>query len=49
MRQRQEQKVNELTKKLETVEEKYRTVCQDMNRVTAKLTHTEAECVYSVV
>ena len=49
MQQRQEQKVNELTKKLETVEEKYQTVCQDRNRVKAKLTQTEAECVYSVV
>ena len=44
-KERQEQKVNGLTKALEGAEEKYETACQEVDRVKAELAHTETECV----
>ena len=37
--------MNGLAKALEGAEEKYDTICQEMDRVKAKLAHTETECV----
>ena len=44
-KERQEQKVNGLTKALEGAEEKHEAVYQELDRVKAELAHTETECV----
>ena len=44
-KERQEQKVNGLTKALEGAEEKYKTVYRELDRVSAELAHTETECI----
>ena len=44
-KERQEQKVNGLTKALEGAEEKHKAVYQELDRVSAELANTETECV----